>query len=539
MTGQQSPEINGSSQATPPPTSGVARLSRICPTCQGRFPSDFRVCPRDATPLDDAPDDADPLIGAVLADTFQVVRAIGEGGMARVYEARHVRLTSKRFAVKVLLPAHAQNAEVVARFQREAQAASGIAHPNVVDVYDVHRASNGLPYLICEYLEGSDFASLLDRRGKIEVTLAVAIVRQVCQALAAAHEKGIVHRDVKPENVFLVGDPASPQVKVIDFGISKMDDGSGANLTRTGMIMGTPAYMPPEQARGGKADHRADVYGVGAMLYRALTGKLPFDYDDAGEALSAVLTLEPPRPRSVEASIPPALELVVERAMAKDPADRYQSLAELDADLEPFGGELEEGDASDPSVPLAKGGVNATAATMLSAVAVRGAAQPTTVRLAKSVVERATREARWARPKIVLFTLGAASFAALLLGDALLSLVLAAKTAGEPITSIEGLLVLIGVAALSLAPLLFWVRHVTRSVWGNSVRSVAVAAALGRMTTAAVVAYGLAALGLRLVGLAGIWPEIAASPMAGGALLLVALVAALLALSVRRRRAAR
>ena len=519
--------------------SGVALLPRRCPRCQGRFPADFRVCPRDATPLEDAPQDLDPLLGAVLADTFQIVRVIGEGGMARVYEATHVRLPNKRFAVKVLLPAQAQNAEVVARFQREAEAASGIAHPNVVDVYDVHRAPTGQPFLVCEYLDGTDLASLLERRGKLEVPFAVDVARQLCHALAAAHARGVIHRDVKPENVFLVGDPASPTVKVIDFGISKVDDGSGSHLTRTGMIMGTPAYMPPEQARGAKADGRADVYGVGAILYRALTGKLPFDYDDAAEALSAVLTLEPPRPRTLEPSIPPALELVVQRAMAKDPADRPASMAELEADLLPFAGEFAA--VALDAAPSGTGAapVNVTAATLLSPAPARATqANPTVPRLTSSLVERATREARWARPKIALLTLALAGFAALILADALLSLVLAAKPAGSAISSTEGLLVVIVVAVLVLGPLVFWVRHLARSVWGNSVRAVAVATTLAWTTSMALVAYGIGGLTLRLLGVTGLWPTAAASAQAGGLLLVVSVAAGALAvLGTRPRRA--
>ncbi len=540
MTGPWSPSNPSAGAATAvPPVSGIALLPRRCPQCQGRFPADFRVCPRDATPLEDAAQELDPLVGMVLADTFQIVRLVGEGGMARVYEANHVRLPGKRFAVKVLLPAMAQNAEVVARFQREAEAASGIGHPNVVDVYDVHRAPTGQPFLVCEYLDGTDLAGLLERRGKLEVPLAVAVARQICQALAAAHARGVIHRDVKPENVFLVGDPAAPTVKVIDFGISKVDDGSGSHLTRTGMIMGTPAYMPPEQARGAKADCRADVYGVGAILYRALTGQLPFDFDDAAEALSAVLTREPPRPRSVEASIPPALELVVQRAMAKDPADRQASMAELEADLLPFEGEFAavplEAAPPEPGAPS----VNVTAATLLSPSPARATqANRTVPKLTNSLVERATREARWARPKIGLLTLALAAFSALLLADAVLSLVLAAKAADAAISPTEGLLAIIVVAALVLGPLVLWVRTLARTVWGNSVRSVAVATTLGWTTTMALVAYAVGGLALRLLGVTGLWPAASASAHAGVLLLVVTVVAGALAvLGTRTRRA--
>jgi hypothetical protein len=462
-----------------------------------RYPADFRVCPRDATPLEDAEEDHDPLLGSVLADAFQIVRLIGEGGMARVYEARHVRLPNKRFAVKVLLPAHAQSNEIVVRFQREAEAASGIAHPNVVDVYDVHRTVDGLPYLVCEYLDGTDLSTLLHRRGKLDVLLAVNIVRQVCRALAAAHEKGIVHRDMKPENVFLVGDPDLPVVKVIDFGISKVDGVGGASLTKTGMVMGTPAYMPPEQARGARVDHRADVYGTGAILYHALTGQMPFDYDDVGEALSAVLTMDPPRPRVLVPQLPPALELVIERAMAKDPAERYENMDEFDAELEPFGAEAR----ASSILPPEPTGTPPPAGTQVVAPTVVSAAGPARAGAVKSTaaLERATREANWARPMIGLLTAVAYFWTAALLIAALASLVGAAKTEGGVNTTSETLLVIVGVGAILVTPLVFWVRYVSRSVWSNSVRAVETAAQLRRVTITALVAYAATALGSRFI----------------------------------------
>src|SRR5262249_28837103 len=153
-------------------------------------------------------------------DSLRIVRMIGEGGTARVYQARHIRLESKEFAVKVLHARYASNATVIARFQREAESAAAIGHPGIVDVYDVHRAPDGRPYLVTELLDGRDFGSLLKERGKVEVALAVRIARQLCRALSAAHKRGVVHRDMKPENVFLVGPPENPTVKVLDFGIS-------------------------------------------------------------------------------------------------------------------------------------------------------------------------------------------------------------------------------------------------------------------------------------------------------------------------------
>lgn len=468
---------------TPSAITGSALLSKVCPTCSDRFPSDFRVCPRDATELSDIEDgdDIDTLLGVTVSDTFSIVRVIGEGGMARVYEGRHIRLPNKRFAVKVLHPMYAQQPTVVARFAREAEAASGIAHPNVVDVYDVGTTPDGRPYLVSEFLEGQDFADLLDERGKISAPAAVHVVRQVCRALAAAHARGVVHRDVKPENVFLVGDMEAPVVKVLDFGISKVDTGGGATLTQTGMIMGTPGYMPPEQARGAKTDHRADVYGVGAMLYRAVTGKLPFDSEDAGEALGMVLTQEPPRPRKLEPSIPEALELIIQRAMAKNPEDRYSSMQELDERLAPFDAEVSA------SVSLMPPPGSALRPALKSNVAVRAPSG--------SDVERDTRDAKLARPMLVFMTLAAYTW---LIGCAVdAGATLLARLRGAPsATATEKLVIAITVVAISLTPLVFWLRKVGRA-WKNSVRAVELADTLRLVVLAATVPYAFLALALR------------------------------------------
>jgi serine/threonine-protein kinase len=450
---------------------------------------DFRVCPRDATELRDAADDEEPdsLLGTQVSDTFSIVRTIGEGGMARVYEARHVRLPNKRFAIKVLHQMYAQQPTIVARFQREAEAVSGIGHPNVIDVYDVGTTPDGRPYLATEYLDGKDFATLLDERGQLEAPAAVHVVRQVCRALSAAHARGVVHRDMKPENVFLVGDMEAPIVKVLDFGISKIEGPGGASLTQTGMIMGTPGYMPPEQARGGKTDHRADIYGVGAMLYRAVTGQLPFDSDDAAEALSMVLTRDPPRPRSIEASIPEALEIVIQRAMAKEPDDRYRTMAELDERLAPFDPEAQASVSLMPPSPSPKGKTPRPAKATVAAALSRSS----------SNMARDTREARAARPTLVITTLAAYLWLVGCLIDAGTFGLAVLRDNGQP-TLTERLIVAITVSAISLTPLIFWLRYIGR-IWGNSVRAVDHARVLRRMVLAATVPYAFMILAVRVL----------------------------------------
>jgi len=289
-----------------------------------------------------AEEPSDPLLGATLSETYVVERAIGEGGMGRVYLARHTRIAQKRVALKVLRPEYANHREVLARFQREAEAAASVSHPNVVTVLDIGRTASGLPYLVCEYLEGRDLSEHLADKGKLDVPSALHIIKQVCKGLAAAHASGVVHRDLKPHNVFLVGDftsgaPARPAVKILDFGLSRfLQTTPESQLTQSGAIMGTPAYMAPEQARAQPVDRRADVYGTGAILYAALTGRPPFVGETAQETVLAVLNQEPPPPRSLEPSIPVPLEIILERALAREPADRFADALSLEIALEAF-----------------------------------------------------------------------------------------------------------------------------------------------------------------------------------------------------------
>ncbi len=285
-----------------------------------------------------APDAEDELVGAVLNETYVVERCIGEGGMGRVYEARHTRITNKRFAIKVLLPEFARNAEVMVRFQREAEATASIAHPNVIGVYDVDRTPQGLAYLVCDLLLGVDLSEHLEKVGRLTWQATVRIGVQLCDALAAAHARGVIHRDLKPQNIYLLGDRAQGanamlDIRVLDFGLSRFADGADDQLTKTGFIMGTPSYMSPEQAHGQRGDHRIDIYGAGAILYAALTGNAPFEASTPQLTVLAVMGREPARLRSIEPNIPASLELIVQHAMAKKPEDRYQDFTSMLAAL--------------------------------------------------------------------------------------------------------------------------------------------------------------------------------------------------------------
>jgi eukaryotic-like serine/threonine-protein kinase len=283
----------------------------------------------------------DPMMGTVLAERYAIVRKIGEGGMGAVYEARHA-VIGKRVAVKVLLEKFLENQELMARLLQEARLASSIGHENIVDVTDYGTTKDGRAFVVMEFLDGESLAQLVIRDAPLPVERCLNILRQVASALTAAHAKGIVHRDVKPENIYLVRRGELDFVKVVDFGVSKAvhasDEGpERQRLTRTGTVLGTPLYMSPEQARGGEdVDHRADIWSAGLLLYECLTGEVPFRANNYLGVISQVLTQEtvPPSQLRPELGIPAAVDRVVMRALDKDRDKRYQRMAEFERDLE-------------------------------------------------------------------------------------------------------------------------------------------------------------------------------------------------------------
>ena len=270
--------------------------------------------------------------GTVLAGRYRVERLIGEGGMGDVYLATHLKI-DKPVAIKVLAPEQMRRPRTVSRFLQEAKAASKIRHDNVVDITDFGEAE-GCAFFVMEYLDGEDLHQLLKREKRISLARAQAITTQLLGGLAAAHDAGVIHRDIKPHNCFISARENNPEfVKVIDFGIAKLRDGSEEQLTRTGAIMGTAEYMSPEQGQGLELDGRSDLYSVGVILYRMLTGRVPFRGGNPMAILYQHIhgELVPPSQACPEADLTPQVDALIAKALAKDSADRFATAAEFSA----------------------------------------------------------------------------------------------------------------------------------------------------------------------------------------------------------------
>ena len=269
--------------------------------------------------------------------SFRLVGQLGEGGMGLVFAAEHETI-GKRAAVKVLLPQHSANPEFVRRFFNEARAVTQLRHPGLIDVYDFGQHELGCAYLVMELLDGESLAARLARERPLPNELVVELAQQTADVLAAVHRRGIIHRDLKPDNLFLVPDPLMAlglRVKVLDFGIAKLTDAdTKAARTRTGALLGTPAYMAPEQCRGlPNIDRRADLYSLGCILYEMAAGRPPFVGEGLGDVLAAHIYESPPPLVELAPHVSPTLAGVIARAMAKKPDERYGSAEELAAEL--------------------------------------------------------------------------------------------------------------------------------------------------------------------------------------------------------------
>jgi tRNA A-37 threonylcarbamoyl transferase component Bud32 len=329
-----------------------------CPLCGRKNPDDARFCggcgaarrPEFQTgPGVELATDvvADPLLGRVIADRYRIHALLGRGGMGVVYKVEHIHI-GKLMAMKLLHGELARDATTLKRFRREAEAASRLSHPNTVQVFDFGR-SEGLVYLVMELVEGDDWGALLRRHGPMDFSRVARLVAQICGSVQAAHDAGIVHRDLKPENVMITQTAEGERAKVLDFGLAKLRDTNlGQTVTRAGAIVGTPYYMSPEQIRGDEVDARGDVYALGAIIYRAVTGVPPFTADSPIAVLTKHITEDvvPPSRRSPR-PMPDVVDEICLKALEKDADDRYQSASALRQALGDY--LASQGETIDPS----------------------------------------------------------------------------------------------------------------------------------------------------------------------------------------------
>jgi serine/threonine protein kinase len=319
------------------PRSGAQTSAPTCPACGVKVPPDSAVCPVDGTPLmqELAP-------GAIIMGRFQLLKLLGSGGMGAVYKVKQMVL-DKEFAIK-FLTAGKVDEKASQRFSREAKAVSRLNHPNIVRVYDVGVTERGSPFMIMDLVEGTTLADVLKKVVQMPVKRAVRIFIQICDAMAHAHDQNVLHRDLKPGNIMLtVDDEGQESIRILDFGIAKLVQEPGTSnltLTATGEVMGSPVYMSPEQGTGMGIDHRSDIYSLGCLMFEALAGTPPLHGSTLVSTMMMHQNTIPPRmsEASMGITFPEELEEIVKRCLAKNPADRFQSMTELKDALTKFQG---------------------------------------------------------------------------------------------------------------------------------------------------------------------------------------------------------
>jgi len=300
---------------------------RACPQCHLRYPEDATFCFLDGAALTAM---LDPMVGKTIAGRYVVEGLLGEGGMARVYSARH-KLVERPCAVKLLSPMFAADVTVRERFRREAKSAQAIAHPNVIEIFDQGETDDGTPYMVMELLDGQTLSALIDA-GPIPPARAVPLMIQVARGIARAHDLGVVHRDLKPDNIFVCRRPdGTDLVKILDFGIARSKGDS--RLTGAGELFGTPQYLAPERISKGEAGPSVDLYALGVIFFEMLTARLPFEASDAATFLIKHMKDPPPSARSLDPRIPERLDVLVLELLQKDPLSRPVDARRVEQDL--------------------------------------------------------------------------------------------------------------------------------------------------------------------------------------------------------------
>jgi serine/threonine protein kinase len=286
----------------------------------------------DGTPLELVRENTakrDPYVGRIINGRYQILKKLGEGGMGTVYLAEQISM-ARKVALKVLQGNYANDEEFISRFRREARLAASLNHPYIVTVYDFDQAEDGSLFIAMEYVDGMSLTEVIRRHSPLDIGRAVGLGAQIAEGLDAAHRTGVIHRDIKPDNIMVVGDEDLEKVKLMDFGIARLRDaGATSQLTRAGVIMGTPAYMAPEQAEGTEASERTDIYALGIVLYELLSGSVPFRASTPGAVLLKQIREVPQPLRDLRREIPFTVENVVMQALQKDPANRQRNMREV------------------------------------------------------------------------------------------------------------------------------------------------------------------------------------------------------------------
>ncbi len=284
------------------------------------------------------------MLDRVFDRKYRVTRLLGEGGMGTVYEAEH-EVIHRKVAVKVMHAEYSKVPEITTRFIREAQAASAIGHPNIVEIHDVGREDDDTVFIVMELLEGRSLKDVIEEDGRLESDFAVFVALQVLSALVVAHDLDIIHRDMKPDNIFVTTNAEGQQeIKLLDFGIAKIqgDMEGDQGLTKTGTVLGTPSYMSPEQARGKDIDHRIDIWAVGVILYEMLSGYLPYSGNSYNEIIGEILMETAIPLKQIEPDLPRGLLVAVDKAMSKNRDHRFENAADMIRSLMPFAGSAED-----------------------------------------------------------------------------------------------------------------------------------------------------------------------------------------------------
>jgi serine/threonine protein kinase len=307
---------------------------KYCPVCESKYGDEVELCVNDGATLKLFGARQDPFFGKLIKGRYQVHRKIGEGGMGTVYLAEQVSV-GRKVALKLLQGSYASDDDFISRFRREAQLAASLNHRNIVTIYDFDQGNDGTLFIAMEYLAGEKLSDVIRRDGPLDIVRAVRLGIQIAEGLNAAHRAGIIHRDIKSDNIMIVDDDCREDVKIMDFGIARpRDTGTMNQLTRMGMIMGTPAYMAPEQAEGAEVSDKTDIYALGIVLYEMLSGSVPFRATTPGAVLIKQLQEMPVSLRKLRREVPADVERIVMKALQKQPHKRQEHMREMMQDLQ-------------------------------------------------------------------------------------------------------------------------------------------------------------------------------------------------------------